>query len=360
MFKMNYNKIYFIFNFLYKQNYLFMKLAIFLLLFSLSGCVKTIDNVDTLPDVPFPQVQISLGTNYEFKEYYNIKSRQIVKTVNNKDWDIAFSNDLSSKKLVLLNYGVSTFYQGSNTFSTNFNNPFTFSDYNRFLNKNRYSNYYDESDSLFNDNFYLESGILMSNKYIYIIQRGENSLNLNWKKIQILSYKENEVHVLISNLDNSSRIDVKVPLNKTSNYTYFSFEKNSAVDIEPNKEDWDIEFTRYVQNVTQFDITQYYAVAGALLNPLKNIEVSRIENKAIENLKLQDVQSLNYSKSLYEIGYDWKKFSSASNDGFYMILPRVYAIKINNEYYTLQFVETTKVIGNRRSNGYPLFLQNNL
>lgn len=357
---MRYNRSNFIFSFIHKQKHLLMKLAIVLFLSNASGCIKTIDNVGSLPDVPFPQVQVSLGTNYEFKEYYNIKNRQIVKTVNNKDWDIAFSNNLTSKKLVLLNYGVSTFYQGSNTFSTNFNNPFTISDYSRFLKKNKYSNYYDENDTLFNDNFYYESGILTSNKYIYIIQRGENSLNLNWKKIQILSFNENEVHVLVSNLDNSSRIDVKVPLNKSSNYTYFSFEKNSAVEIEPNKEDWDIEFTRYVQNVTQFDITQYYAVAGALLNPSKNIEVSRIENRAIENIKLQDVQNLNYSKSLYEIGYDWKKFSSASNDGFYTILPRVYAIKKNNEFYTLQFVETTKVIGNKRYNGYPLFLQNNL
>jgi hypothetical protein len=343
-----------------KQKYYFVKLSFIVLILNLSGCVKTNDNVASLPVIPFPQVQVNLGKNYEFKEYYSIKNRQIIKTVTNKDWDIAFSNNLSSKKQVLLNYGVNTFYQGINTFSTNFNNTLSILDYNRFLNLNKYSNYYDENDSLFNDNFYYESGILKSNKFIYIIQRGENSLNLNWKKIQILSFDENEVHILISNLDNSSRFDVKVPLNKTSNYTYFSFEKNSAVDIEPKKEDWDIEFTRYVQNVKQFDITQYYAVAGALLNPSKNIEVSRIENKAIENIKLQDVQNLNYSKSLYEIGYDWKNFSSASNDGFYSILPRVYAIKLNNEFYTLQFIETTKVIGNKRYNGYPLFLQNNL
>ena len=358
---MNNNKMFLFKNdFALKHTFLFLKIFILVFIILQTGCIKTLDNVGALPEVPFPQVQISLGTSYEFKEYYNIKNRQIIKTVSNKDWDIAFSNDLTSKKLVLLNYGVSTFYQGSNTFSTNFNIPFTISDYNRFLKKNRYSNYYDDNDSLFNDNFYKENGVLNSNKYIYIIQRGENSLNLNWKKIQILTYNENEVHILISNIDNSSRVDIKVPLNKSSNYTYFSFEKNNTVDIEPKKEDWDIEFTRYVQNVTQFDITQYYAVAGAILNPSKNIEVSRIENNAIENINLQDIQSLNYSKSLYEIGYDWKKFSSASNDGFYTILPRVYAIKNNNEYFTIQFVETTKVIGNRRYNGYPLFLQNNL
>ncbi|MFY7861305.1 MAG: hypothetical protein ACOVP5_03690, partial [Chitinophagales bacterium] len=120
---------------------------------------------------------------------------------------------------------------------------------------------------------------------------------------------------------------------------------------------WDIEFTTYTTWVTDFGVTHYYRVAGSIFNQFKNDGAAKIENEVIENISTQTAQNIVMDYTKTAIGYDWKKFSSAAQDGFYSIPKRTYILDIAGQKYAIQFIEFSKEVNQKLERGFPTFLQ---
>ncbi|NJN33060.1 MAG: hypothetical protein HC817_01210 [Saprospiraceae bacterium] len=120
----------------------------------------------------------------------------------------------------------------------------------------------------------------------------------------------------------------------TRNFMYLSFTKNSLVDIEPPKQDWDLHFTQYIYTFTNPYLP--YLVTGVLINPYKTV-VAVDSTVSFDVVDRNFAQKMPLKNSLDGIGYTWKDFS----DGFFTVKPKyVFIIKTQRGFfYKLRFID---------------------
>lgn len=334
------------------MKHFFIQLSVSILLIStISSCIKKIDGPIEVNNASFEQVEIALKADYSSKSYYNLASNSIVKTSPTREWSIAFNNTGNGEK-VILNYEFGFTCFGQTTNSIDFNEVVTESSLQSL--PIQYSNHYDDFATLFSANFNGNT----SKGYIYYLNFSE----FGYKKLRIIDYQAGD-HITIeyANLNNSDNHVKTIPLGGNTNFTYYSLFSHQTIDVEPaDKSSWDLEFTRYTTLVTQFGDTRMYSVAGVLNNQSKNITVAEIENSDIENIDLNSSSNAIFDQDIQAIGYDWKIFSDNSNNGVYSIPSDVYIVNNQGRYYSMQFINFSKLINNETNNGYPKFLLNPL
>lgn len=320
----------------------------------LSSCLKRIDGPIDYELSSYPKYDVNLNYSYnpttklvEYvdKVYFSLQDSSIVKTVNSNEWSIAFSSDAASDRPVVMNYALGTGVNGFTLNDTMWSKPISENDF--ALNTLRYSNHYDTFA-----NFISKSGV--ENHHVFYLNYGAYD---KFYKLQIISQTLNSVTFRYANINGSGETTQILTINPETNYTYFSLKENSIKDIEPaNKNSWDIEFTRYTTLVTEFNDTKMYTVTGVINNPSKKIKVAHLDDIKLEEINTSQISNYTYSSYLSKIGYSWKKYSSATQDGFYTIPTRSYIVDIDNKYYGLQFIEYSKIVNNVVSKGYPTFL----
>lgn len=330
---------------------------ILLMVISFTSCVKRIDGPLDIEMSSYTSHEINLNyalysssgqVEYIDKVYYSLADSMIVKSVSSNDWSIAFNSVPNSDRKVIMNYALGKSCNGFTKNDTNWSALITENDYmNHSL---KFSNHYDTFANLISN-----QGVDLHHVYY---------LNYNiydtYKKFQVLSISSSSVTFRYANIDGSNEKTITVPINTSSNFTYFSFKSHQVVNIEPaNKTSWDIEFTRYTTLVTEFNSTIMYTVTGAILNPYKNIQTKELEGVNLEDINSNQLKNYTYSSYLGNIGYNWKQFSSGSQDGFYSIPKKSYIIKANSESYGIQFTEYSKIVNGRLIKGFPTFLQRN-
>lgn len=320
--------------------------------FLLSSCISRVDGPLNIVVSNLPKIEIPLLENYTQKVYYNLSSQSIVKISKANDWEIAFSNSMiPGLAPVMMNYALGKSCNGFTAKDTNFSTIVNESVF--FSTPLFYANYYDSFANLFGDNFV--GGV--NNRYVYYLHFGGDI----YKKFQILNYSSTQVSFRYSDLTGANEKTATVILNPAQNYSYYSILEGASRDIEPtNKDLWDLEFTHYTTFIYDFNQPQMYGVTGVLSNPSKNVKATVFENTPIDKLTSIQLSTAIYSSSRKAIGYEWKRWSSPGQQGFYTIEPRSYGINIDGQYYTIQFVDFSKTIDGKVAKGYPIFLQNNL
>ncbi|MBK6283038.1 MAG: hypothetical protein IPF54_10590 [Draconibacterium sp.] len=109
------------------------------------------------------------------------------------------------------------------------------------------------------------------------------------------------------------------------NYVCFSFD-NGIVDIEPNKNSWDLQFCKYSTLLfTDVGDPYPYLVTGVLINPYKTVaaldSITPFEEVSFE---IAEKQNLVNQKDI--IGYKWKDYDF--DNGMYKVKPeKIYVIK---------------------------------
>ena len=323
-------------------------LSMFLMM---TSCLKRIDGPLDPEISPYIKIEINLDqpNEYRNKVYYDLESKSIVKTSNSLDWHIAFSTTSSDKLKVIMNYAMGITCNGFTKNDTLWSRTMTEDDF--LNNRLYYANHYDSLANLFASNF--SNGV--SNQWIYYLQFGKY---LSYKKVQILQATNAAVSLRYANLDGSDERTVTIPVRPNTNYTYFSLKDHVEKDIEPaGKMTWDLEFTHYTTLVTEFNDTRMYGVTGVLTNPAKALGVSIIDQFKLEDIKSSNLANGTYGYAIGQIGYNWKKFSSSTPDGFYTIPTKSYIIYNQSKYFGIQFIEFSKIINNVQVKGYPTFLQ---
>jgi hypothetical protein len=176
------------------------------------------------------------------------------------------------------------------------------------------------------------------------------------KKLQFIDVNEEAFTFLINDPELSDADTIKVFKDNRFNYKQFSIDGNKVIQLEPEKDQWDILFEQYFTILfTDDSIPAPYYVRGVLLNP------NRVEAALDTTIHFLDIDyktaiQHSFSSAQDAIGHDWKsvQVDEASNSAEYKVRPGYsYLVRdTNNDLYKLRFKSYFNKAGLK---GYPSF-----
>lgn len=293
-------------------------------------------------------VTLELGKDYTTQMFYTL-SNDSIRSNEYKIWDLAFEASDNGFH-VLLNGGKEI--QIANTNSKDWdsiqaytNAKWLWDDPSGNLTKSAFGCWLDTTRK------YIQYPLGKTQNIVYIIDRGTTEIE-RYKKFRIL-YVDYTVYMIeFSNLDGSMRTEMLVPKNPFKNYMYISLSgQGNLFDIEPEKDNWDIQFTRYRHIYYDMDPVTPYQVTGVLLNP-HLVKVSRDSIIGFDNITIQNARILEYHTEKDFIGFNWKHYDF--NTARYEVRQNLtYVIQdTKGVYYKLRF---TDFYDNQGIKGAPKF-----
>lgn len=173
-----------------------------------------------------------------------------------------------------------------------------------------------------------------------------------WKKVRIL--REGDSYKLqYANLNDTNHQEVVLSKNAAYNFTFFSFETNSVVSVEPKADNWDINFTVFTNILP--DAGSYGFSDGVLHNRKGGVRAYAVstENIPYDSFSLNNVDSNNFNADQRTIGSSWREVISDDK----VLVDTIYYIiqDPNGNIYKLKFTALLNEAGER---GYPEFKYN--
>lgn len=182
-----------------------------------------------------------------------------------------------------------------------------------------------------------------------------NGEERGWKKIRVLRDGNNYV-LQYADLDATTFEEVTISKNAEYNFTFFSFDTETTVDVEPAKENWDLNFTYFTNIIQGFGAYGYadFVVNNTKGNALVYTIDTDVETElSYDTFSLTDVVDANFSLDQRSIGSSWRNgggpgtLPSLKENVFYIINDT------DGNLYKLQFLALTNEAGER---GYPEFV----
>lgn len=175
-----------------------------------------------------------------------------------------------------------------------------------------------------------------------------------WKKIRILKNEEDYV-LQFADIDATTHSEVTITKNSIYNFTFFSFNTEDIVSVEPEKLGWDICFTVFtneIQGFGSYGYTDY--VINNLKGGAKTYMVSEEEDGiTYEDFTRAEVVNSNLLNDQRGIGSSWRNgggpgVEPSLKEGLFYVLEDPHG-----NLYKLQFIALTSDIGER---GHPEFV----
>lgn len=168
-----------------------------------------------------------------------------------------------------------------------------------------------------------------------------------WKKIRILKSGDNYV-LQYADLNSTTHNEVTIPRTPDYNFTFFSFNTQNVVSIEPEKAKWDLNFTVFTNEIVG---SGSYGYSDFVLNNLKaGVKVYRVDTsvKRFDDFALTDVNDANFTDDQRIIGAEWRDVftGTAYTDRYYVLKD------IDGNYYKIRMLAFVNQSGVR---GYPKF-----
>jgi|688.fasta_scaffold136630_2 hypothetical protein len=302
-----------------------------LLLFFYSSCLKK-DKVLPLLSSAGTMDSVVIGEQYQEVVYYDFEMKKIVATAKVDDWDLSFeSNDSGTH--VFINGGKT--WNGANgvwaynTHQTQFSAVKSASAINE-------ANYLFDAPSGLPDStafgtWYtgsLENGNLQSKNEVYIIKLDPTS----FIKCRIKNCTVNDYQIECAPLSADTVTAISFVKEKDKNCIYVNWSNNALrkVAMEPNKNAWDIVFTRFRH--IYYDLNNFpYIVNAVLINPYQTL-VAADSVTGYQQIKSYNYPGIQWVPNRNIIGFDWKSYDIQS--GLYKVNPnKSYLIKTNSGYY---------------------------
>ena len=168
-----------------------------------------------------------------------------------------------------------------------------------------------------------------------------------WKKIRILR-NDNGYILQYANLEDTSHQSITIKKNSDYNFVHFSFNTNTLVSVEPQKDKWDISFTVFTNVIS--GAGSYGFSDFVTHNNKGNALAYRVNTSNFEydEFELTNIVTSNFSENQTTIGSSWRDVFNGTpfNDRFYVIKDP------NGTIYKLKFLALTNNNGER---GYPEF-----
>lgn len=281
---------------------------------------------------------ITLNPSYTNQSFYSMQNGEVLNT-SNDNWDIAFSTE-SFSSTIRTNDG-----KGVELYTYQFGDTSAWTQIPANANNNL-------PELMFNTDTSWEYGAFDINQTggfdygwgIYNLQThhlvGDSlflikTINGNWKKLWIKNKISGEYQIMYADLNGSNQIDMSIPASNYAdkNFIYYSLDNNLVIDREPNKDDWDITFTKYLTLYPFQGGFTPYSVTGTLHN--SGVSVAQADN-ILSPLTYSDYSSHTFSNMINTIGFDWKQFGGM---GYVIVNNRCYFIRDkSNNIWRLTFV----------------------
>jgi hypothetical protein len=300
---------------------------------------------------------VFMGSSYRNEVYYKL-SAGMIDTVPVRNWDLAFSvigTFDAQFYAILANHSngvvISKYPKGDIESWANFDtigkstwrvlwNTDTSWSYGAF-NRNA------DAHPIYSWGIYTASGEITGDS-LYLVTMGTGT-STTFKKLWIIQRKSSSGvrtwNFRYANLDGSA--DTTITLNDadyTNKYfAYYSLRNNVALNREPNRNAWDIVFTRYFasQNVPGIP---YYQVTGVLHN--RTVKAIKATGAPITQIPNADSNDTRFNTNISTIGWDWKNVDAQFR--FFIEDSTAYFIKvdsalgndrINSKIYKLVFTQ---------------------
>ncbi|MGG6232010.1 HmuY family protein [Tenacibaculum sp. SDUM215027] len=175
-----------------------------------------------------------------------------------------------------------------------------------------------------------------------------------WKKVRIL--KDGDAYVLqYADLDATTHSEAVITKAKDNNFSFFSFDTEKIVSVEPAKTEWDLNFTVFTNEIEGYGA---YGYSDFVINNIKsNVKVYMIntetEDFTYEAFVLADVSTELFSNDQRGIGSSWRNgggpgsLPSLKENVFYVLEDT------DGNIYKIKFLAMTNDAGER---GYPEFV----
>lgn len=248
-----------------------------------------------LPDSVSVQ-QIDMGPDYNNQVYYHFQ-KGIVRTVDNRSWDLAFDADPEGF-LISMNGGTNVLV------ATLPDTEFVTDVASKQLQWN-----WDAACGTF-DSLAMHTWCnaeRKSNGKVYVINRGlplgepNNLFQFKVKGVTAQSYQ-----LIIADANGQQMRDVTIPKNPEKQHVFYSFAQGgNVVDIEPAKADWDLCFLQYRWVYHQFSPPLLYQVSGVFINNTR-LEAAVDSSMQFYDINAEKCAPLQYRNVRDVIGYDWK------------------------------------------------------
>lgn len=210
---------------------------------------------------------------------------------------------------------------------------------------------------------------------VYLINMGSNPSEVNpaigsdgsaagssrgWKKVRILK-SGNDYKIQYADINSTTHEEKTISKNSAYNFTFFSLLTKEVVSVEPQKNQWDINFTTFTNIVG--GTTPYYYADYVLTNVKGGARSYQVLTtvSTYEAFTLASVTDANFTADQRNIGSNWRSTSVTGPSGtpisgFSLLTNRFYVIKDPaGNIYKLRFtggVKSTEPVGER---GYPTF-----
>lgn len=181
-----------------------------------------------------------------------------------------------------------------------------------------------------------------------------------WKKVRILR-SGNDYKVQFADIAATTHQEVVVTKNAAYNFTFFSLIDNKTVSVEPQKAQWDINFTTFTNIIPGAVPTPYFYpdfVVNNTKGGAQTYQVLVTETTTYDNFTLANVDNTKFTADQRNIGSNWRSTSAPGAGGipvsqFVLKTDRFYVVKDPaGNYYKLKFTGGALVNLER---GHPTF-----
>ncbi|MEI7727074.1 MAG: HmuY family protein [Bacteroidota bacterium] len=321
-------------------------LLIIIVAMAFQSCFKKDEMVPAHPRENLITDTIPMTENYLYQVYYSVDSGRIVSSNVKTLFDLGFECSQAGWHVIL---NTSNFMKVADLGEVAFGQP-----HDTTGMKLRFDKSDGNSDSTAIGQWFTISGSdTVSNNHVYAISRGLDELGNPLGVYQLIfdSLKNNSFYFRYAPLKGGTVSYGKVTKNAEVNYLYFSLKTGAVISVEPPRQTYDMLFTQYTTLLyTDQGVPYPYLVTGVLVNR-GQVEVVADSTADFFGITHEQAVTMNYSKALDAIGYDWKFYSFAS--GVYTIRPKVHYIihSVSGQYFKLRFVGFYNKDGLK---GYPM------
>ncbi len=295
---------------------------------------------------------IALGENYAVQVYYDLENKKIAAYNDFEIWDLAINSNTDMNTIVLNTAkNMRIFPLPGKTFD-----EVSLSDF-KAVNEEDWL--YDapsgnQDTTAFGVWWQIIDNQIVPKDITYLLDRGKDSKGdkIGSYKLKIVSADKESISFRFQNLRADEIIDITVIKDSKTNFSMLSIDSKEQISIEPNKEDWDILFTKHTELLfTSEGDAMWYGVTSILLNPY-NCTAAFNTDSTYNLITLDSIPNYTFSSDRNTIGHDWKYYDLDA--GVYLMRYRnTYLIKSRNDYYfKLRFTSFTNASGEK---GYPEF-----
>ncbi|MDD3003594.1 HmuY family protein [Flavobacterium sp.] len=336
---------------------------------SISGNITTQLNFNETASLGTALAPLVGGPNQENQVYVDLSSGKMI-SVPRVSWDLGFY--CGGEFRVALNNSVKMSVKELET--TNIDEV-QVADETMFIGQGSgFVNQVDEPAGLITNTAIKEVSDNNDNNKVYLLNLGSNPSAVipavgsegsasgtyrGWKKVRFLK-SGNDYKIQYADINSTTHQEVIVTKNAAYNFTFFSFTTNNTVSVEPQKNQWDLNFTTFTNVINMGTVTPYHYADFVITNLKGNAKAYQVMTSEVsfDAFSITDVVNSKFTEDQRNIGANWRSTSVTGAGGiptsqFVLRTDRFYVIKDPaGNIYKLKFTGGASESGER---GYPTF-----